>query len=57
MSEYKINFGPGYRIYFGIEEDMLVILLCGGTKKMQQNDIDKAKMFWQEYKANKKKEV
>ncbi len=57
VSECKINFSHGYRIYFGIEEDMLVILLCGGTKKMQQNDIDKAKMFWQEYKANKKKEV
>ena len=52
--EYKIDFGPGYRIYFGQDGNTLVILLCGGTKKTQQKDVDRAKDFWQEYKARKK---
>lgn len=56
VSECKIDFGPGYRIYFGREGNALIILLCGGTKKMQQKDIDKAKMLWQDYKARKKQE-
>jgi putative addiction module killer protein len=54
--EYKIDFGPGYRIYFGLDGNILIILLCGGTKKTQQNDIDKAKKYWLEYKAGKKPE-
>src|SRR5271156_2318515 len=40
--EYRIDFGPGYRIYFGKDGERLVILLCGGTKKRQQNDISDA---------------
>jgi len=52
--EYKIDFGPGYRIYFGQDGKTFIILLCGGTKKTQQKDIDRAKDFWQEYKARKK---
>jgi len=52
--EYKIDFGPGYRIYFGQDRRILIILLCGGTKKTQQKDIDRAKDFWQEYKTRKK---
>jgi len=50
--EYKIDFGPGYRIYFGQDGNTLVILLCGGTKKTQQKDIDRAKGFWQEYNTD-----
>jgi putative addiction module killer protein len=53
--EYRIDWGPGYRIYFGREGDELVILLTGGTKQRQQRDITKATLRWQEYK-NKKKE-
>jgi len=52
--EYKIDFGPGYRIYFGQDGNALVILLCAGAKKTQQRDIARAKDFWQEYKAGKK---
>lgn len=37
--EYRLHFGPGYRVYFGRDGDMLVILLAGGTKKRQQRDI------------------
>ena len=52
--EYKIDFGPGYRIYFGQDGDELVILLGGGTKKGQDGDIDEAKKYWSEYKLLKK---
>ena len=54
--ESKIDFGPGYRIYFGKERERLVILLGGGTKKGQSKDIKKAKDLWQEYKRRKKEE-
>jgi putative addiction module killer protein len=54
VSEYKIDFGPGYRIYFGRDGYTLILLLTGGTKKTQSKDIEKAKIFWQEYKAGKK---
>ena len=53
VSEYKIGFGPGYRIYFGQDGDELVILLCGGAKKTQQKDIQTARMLWAEYKQAK----
>ena len=55
--EYKIDFGPGYRIYFGKEGESLVILLGGGTKKRQQQDIALAQEFWTDYKRRKKKET
>jgi len=52
--EYKIDFGPGYRVYFGKDGEALVILLGGGTKKHQQLDIDAAKIYWKNYKARKR---
>src|ERR1700731_2066552 len=52
--EYKIDFGPGYRVYFGRDGEQLVILLTGGTKKRQQRDIETAVMFWREYKRTKR---
>jgi putative addiction module killer protein len=54
VSEYKIDFGPGYRIYFGKDGEVLVILLAGGTKKKQSNDIEAAKANWADYKKRKK---
>jgi putative addiction module killer protein len=52
--EYRIDFGPGYRIYFGRDGETLVILLTGGTKKRQQRDIDAAHAYWQDYKRGKR---
>ncbi len=54
ISEYVIDFGPGYRIYLGKDGDKLIILLGGGTKKRQQHDIDTAKALWREYKRRKR---
>ena len=51
--EYKITFGPGYRIYFGREGDVLILLLGGGTKKTQSKDILLAKQCWADYKQRK----
>lgn len=48
--ECRIDFGPGFRVYFGRDGDELVILLAGGTKKNQQTDIAEAKRRWQDYK-------
>ncbi|MEO8099054.1 MAG: type II toxin-antitoxin system RelE/ParE family toxin [Acidobacteriota bacterium] len=52
--EYKIDFGPGYRIYFGKDGDSLVILIGGGTKKRQDKDIAAAQECWNDYKRRKK---
>ena len=54
LLEYKIDFGPGYRIYIGKDGDSLVILLGGGTKKRQNTDIREAFARWQDYKKRKK---
>ena len=54
VMEYRIDFGPGYRIYFGRDGDVLIILLGGGTKKRQQQDIDRATTRWTDYKSRKR---
>ena len=54
VMEYRIDFGPGYRIYFGREGNTLVILLGGGTKRTQRRDIIKAQESWQQYKTVKR---
>jgi putative addiction module killer protein len=55
--EYGIDFGPGYRIYFGKDGETIVILVAGGTKNRQHRDIDDAKRRWQEYKDRRKAET
>jgi putative addiction module killer protein len=57
VHEYKINFGPGYRIYFGRDGEELIILLVGGTKKKQSQDIAEAQKLWADYKQRKKGEI
>lgn len=49
--EYKINFGPGYRVYFAHDGKNIIILLAGGTKKRQSKDIETARTRWADYKA------
>lgn len=54
VQELRIDFGPGYRIYFGWDGETLVILLAGGSKKRQQADIARAKDLWLEFKERKR---
>ena len=55
--EYRIDFGPGYRVYFGKDGNTLVILLAGGTKKRQNRDIADAHQRWADYKKRKAQET
>lgn len=47
--ELKIKIGPGYRVYFGLQRGLVVLLLAGGDKASQERDIRKATILWQEY--------
>ena len=51
--EYRIDWGPGYRVYFGREGAALVVLLMGGTKKRQQRDIEAAQTLWANYRRQR----
>ncbi len=53
--ETRIDFGPGYRVYFGKDGDLLVILLGGSAKKDQQRAIKQAKAAWADYKGRKRR--
>jgi putative addiction module killer protein len=55
IGEYKIDWGPGYRIYLAQDGKQLIVLFGGGTKKGQESDIEKAIELYQEYKERKKK--
>ena len=50
VCELRLNFGPGYRIYFGQVRNKVVLLLCGGDKSSQARDIERAKTYWLQYK-------
>jgi putative addiction module killer protein len=47
--ELKIDLGPGYRVYYALEQTTVVLLLCGGSKGTQAADIAKAVRYWQDY--------
>jgi putative addiction module killer protein len=49
--ELRVDWGPGYRVYFARVGRVIVLLLCGGDKSTQQKDIDRAKDFFKDYKA------
>lgn len=50
--ELRFTFGGGFRTYYGISNNKIVILLCGGNKKQQNKDIESAKYFWRDYNEN-----
>ncbi|MFK3662227.1 type II toxin-antitoxin system RelE/ParE family toxin [Scandinavium sp. NPDC088450] len=52
LSELRIHFGPGYRIYFQQRSDAIVLLLCGGEKNRQSSDIVAAKYLAKIYETN-----
>lgn len=51
VHELRIQFGPGYRVYFGRDGDVVVILLCGGDKSTQTRDIERAYDYWRDYRS------
>ncbi|BFM04870.1 type II toxin-antitoxin system RelE/ParE family toxin [Halioxenophilus aromaticivorans] len=50
LSELRIDYGPGYRVYYGKEGQQVFLLLCGGDKSTQSKDIKKAKLYWKDHK-------
>ena len=54
--ELKVDFGPGYRVYCGFDEaeQSIILLLCGGSKKRQQKDVNQAHLYWKEAKDERK---
>ena len=53
VRELRIDHGPGYRVYYGQDGATLILLLCGGDKRSQAEDIEKAHGYWKDYKARK----
>jgi len=49
--ELRIDYGSGYRLYFGQEGSTIIILLCGGDKSTQAQDIRKAQEYWEDYRS------
>lgn len=56
VSENKLHYGPGYRVYYALDGRELVVLLCGGDKSTQQADINQARVYWADYLERKKLE-
>jgi putative addiction module killer protein len=54
VSELRVDWGPGYRVYYGRDGSALIVLLIGGDKRKQRADINKAVELWQQYESRKK---
>ena len=54
--EYRIDSGPGYRIYFGRDGETVIVLLGGGTKRRQHADTERARHLWQEYRRRRQED-
>jgi putative addiction module killer protein len=52
--ELKIDYGPGYRVYYGLDKKTVVLLLLGGDKSSQKKDITQARSYWEDHKRRKK---
>ena len=52
--ELKIDHGPGYRVYYAMDDGTIVLLLCGGDKRTQQRDIESAQRFWKKHQEQRK---
>lgn len=52
VMEARIHYGRGYRLYFAIHGDEIILLLVGGDKSTQQKDIKKARAYWKDYRSN-----
>jgi putative addiction module killer protein len=52
VSELRLFFGVGYRVYFGEKNNQIIVLLCGGDKSSQSKDIEQAKAYWKEFIAH-----
>lgn len=50
VAELRVDLGAGYRVYYARHGQALVLLLCGGDKGSQQNDITRAKDYWADWK-------
>lgn len=50
VAELRLDFGPGYRVYYAEFDPVVVVLLCGGDKSTQRRDIAKAKQYWNDFK-------
>ena len=48
--ELRIHFGPGYRVYAGLQGEDLIVLLCAGDKGSQSKDISKARVYWEDFR-------
>lgn len=55
VSELRVDYGPGYRVYFSQKGQTLVILLCGGNKRTQDRDIRLAQQYWNDYQQRESK--
>ena len=56
VRELRVDWGPGYRVYFGRSGQTVIVLLCGGDKRKQDADIKKAVALWQEYENRIKRD-
>ncbi len=56
VSELRIDWGPGYRVYFARDGKAVIVLLCGGDKRKQDADIERAVALWQEYENRKQRD-
>ena len=53
VQELRISDGKGYRVYYGFEENEIILLLCGGSKATQRKDIKLAKAYWKRFREEK----